>query len=275
MPNLNYHNTFTENGVPGLLDSTGYKLAWTDYQNMLVQKLNELLAGEPYENMSPKDLALQFARDPMSASLFNHASMAHNNQFFFEGLSPSPQSLDKCPGIQDALERTFGSIDTLRTTMLDTASAMFGPGFVWLVWVRSPNESHSTGGSFRVLNTYIAGTPYPEAGYQQRGLDMATNNATSFHAYQASQQRPANTVGSFGAHSVSGKENAKYPPGGTQVIPVLCVNTWEHVYIYNFGLAGKRQYLANWWACIDWHQVEQKTPTEARRKPVSFQGFGR
>ena len=176
------------------------------------------------------------------------------------------------------LEDTFGSIDSLRTTMLDTASAMFGPGYVWLVWAKDPGAQALGGGasagSFRVLTTYIAGTPYPEAGYRQQGLDMATNTANSFADYQSTQQQPVtNNVGSFGPHSAAGKENAKFPPGATNVIPILCVNTWEHVYIYDFGLGGKRRFLSDWWDCIDWHRVEQNLPQSVR--PVKFENDAR
>lgn len=267
MPRLDYHDTFARDGVPGLFDPEGYRLAWTDYQAMLVQRLNEMLAGEPEEYTETKSIVLKFARDPMNASLFNHASMAHNNHFFMDALSTSPQTLDQCPALKEGLENTFGTIDNLRTTMLDTASAMFGPGFVWLVWVRPPADAAATGaGGYRILTTYIAGTPYPEAGYRQQGLDMASNTAATFGAYAAQQQRPANTVGSFGPHSLPGKEAAKYPPGGTEVTPVLCVNTWEHVYLYNFGLTGKRKYLSDWWDCVDWHHVETNAPNTG--KPV-------
>lgn len=266
VPQLSAENTFSEHGVPGLFSKLGFKIAWTDYQAQLVQKLNDLLADDPAANKLPKDLAIETARDPMNASVFNHASMAHNNHFFFSGLSPSPQQLDSCPALKDSLEATFGSIDTLRTTMLDTASAMFGPGFVWLVWTRKPGDGSSaydsSGGSFRVLSTYIAGTPYSEAGYRQQGLDMATNNAGTFATYQQEQRQGSvtNTVGSFGPMSAGAKQDAKYPPGGTQVVPVLCVNTWEHVYIYDFGLGGKRRYLSEWWDAIDWHKVQQNKP---------------
>ena len=69
----------------------------------------------------------------MAASLFNHASMAHNNHFFFNALSTSPSPLERHPSMQQSLNNTFGSIETLKATFLDTAGAMFGPGFVWLV----------------------------------------------------------------------------------------------------------------------------------------------
>ena len=237
---------------------------------MIIQKLNELTAGEDIENVQPKDIVIRYARSPMDASLFNHASMAHNNQIFFSKLSTAPQHIDKVPGLKESLEAGFGSMDTLRTTMLDTAAAMFGPGFVWLVWTQDPqneNEKRYVGrldGAWRVLTTYLAGTPYPEAGYRQQGIDMNTSDANSFRDYQ--DQQPVNNVASFGPYSGSRRAPgwAKIPPGGTSVMPVLCVNTWEHAYIYDYGLKGKRKYLSDWWDAVDWDQVNSETPKTAQ-----------
>ena len=234
---------------------------------MIIRKLNELVAGEDIENMKAKDIVIRYARDSMSASLFNHASMAHNNHLFFQSLSTAPQHIDNTPRLKESLEATFGSMDTLRTTMLDTAAAMFGPGFVWLVWAKDLQNAavSRNGGDWRILTTYLAGTPYPEAGYRHQGLDM--NNATpaDFAAYQSAE--PMNRVGVMGSYSKNGYDMAKIPPGGTSLIPVLCVNTWEHVYIYDFGLPGKRKFLADWWEAVDWSQVESMAPSgsEVRR----------
>jgi len=245
------------------MDNKGYDIAWTQYQTLLIRKLNELTAGEPIENMRPKDLAIMFARDPMNASVFNYASAAHNNHKFFETLSPSPSPLERQPALMRSLEKTFGSIETLRATMLDTAAAMFGPGYVWLVWARNADRNNSRMGRWRILTTYLAGTPYAEAGYRAQGIDMANNNTTSYQEYLRSQQ-VANTAGAFGNFSASGREEAKLPPGGTSVMPVLCVSTWEHTYMYNYGVIGKQAYLNDWWNVIDWGVVEASAPTEAK-----------
>ena len=263
LPALLHHETFKREGVPGLLSPTGYQIAWTSYEGMIIDKLNGLVAGEPIENEAPRNLVVQFARDPMNASLFNHASMAHNNHFFFQALSTSPLTLDKLPNLKRSLEKTFGSIETLRITMLDTAASMFGPGFVWLVWARDTAPGSARRGDWRILSTYLAGTPYPEAGYRQQGLDMNTNNASTLGAYQ--DGHAANKVGSFGRHSEPGHKQAIIPPGGTSVMPVLCVNTWEHVYIYDYGLQDKRRYLVDWWQAVDWDTVYYRTPGEAKQ----------
>jgi Fe-Mn family superoxide dismutase len=237
---------------------------------MLANKLNELVAGEPIENDDVRTLLLKFARDPENASVFNHASMLHNHHFFFRNLSTAPAPLEKQPGLKASLEREFGSIETLKLTFLDTAAAMFGPGFVWLVWARNPTGSRD--GAWRILTTYNAGTPYPEAGFRQQGLDMNNQNKDSFAEYLDGGQllRPTNSAGSFGAHSQSGREIAKMPPGGTTVMPVLCVSTWEHAYMYDFGLKSKRSYLEAWWNVVDWGSVVNLAPPESTGSVSGF-----
>lgn len=267
-PLAGLEKSFEENGVPGLFSNEGFKQAWLDYQGMITDKLNSLTAGEATYNETAYSLLLRFARDPMNASLFNHASMAYNNHFFFKTLSTAPVHIEdqKVAAVKASLEQTFGSIDTLRTAMLDAASGMFGPGFVWLVWMRS-----SGSGSFaqrddqgwRVLTTYNAGTPFPTAAYRLQGLDVNTANAKSFEDYYNAE--PANDAGAFGRHTAGGKAEAKIPPGGTQLAPVLCVNTWEHVWLHDFGIKGKRQYLARWWDAIDWYAVQTNMPPEVLR----------
>ena len=229
-------------------------------------KLNDLTAGEATYDQKAKDIILQYARDPMNASLFNHASMAFNNHFFFKGLStaPMPISHTNVSDLKRSLERTFGSMETLRTTMLDTAAAMFGPGFVWLVWTQGDLTSGTQGSmapNWRILSTYNAGTPFPEAGYRQQGLDMNTSNAPGFANYMNSE--PVRPVGAFGRYSESGQKEQRIPVGSIGLDPMLCVNTWEHVWLYDFGVKGKRKFLADWWDAVDWSVVRNNMPPQA------------
>ncbi len=260
---LDYEDTFSRHGVPGLLSPAGFQIAWTEYQRLLVNKLNDLTANDETYNWKPKQIVTTYARDPMNASLFNHASMVHNNHFFFSALSTKALELNKQPLLKQDLERAFGSIDTLRTVMLDTAAAMFGPGFVWLVWAKDRGSASQRGGDWRILATYNAGTPYPEAGFRAQGIDMNTSNAGTFNDYFKTQ--PTNNAGHFGPHSSSGKLDASTPPGSTQIVPVLCVNTWEHVYLYDYGVQGKRKYLADWWDVVDWAFVDNMAPLKAQQ----------
>jgi len=156
------------------------------------------------------------------------------------------------------LLKTFGTIETLRSTMIKNALSMFGPGFTWLVYVRGLGNDQS---GFRILNTYLAGSPFPMAGWRQQTTDMNTTRTT-----------PQNMVGSAGAYSESGRRESALPPGApSSVSPILCVNTFEHVYTGEYGVwkyrgprgdqpprPSKEAYLEQWWAAIDWEEIDNR-----------------
>ncbi|KAJ9626474.1 hypothetical protein H2203_004106 [Taxawa tesnikishii (nom. ined.)] len=189
--------------------------------------------------------------------------MAFNNYFFFDSLSPSPeaQALNNYDTLATSLEKGFGSIDNLKQTLLDTAAAMFGPGFVWLVWSSTPGGGNARSAGWRILTTYNAGTPFSEAGYRQQGVDMNTQNATTgaqaMYRMQAQHNTIQNAPGIFGSSSRSGQEAAAYP---------------LHVYLTDYTVEGKRRYLNNWWECIDWGTVDRRTPPDAKRRTMSGSG---
>lgn len=214
------------------------------------------------------------ARQPGQAPTFNYASMAYNHNFFFEHLARLAPAEEGRPAeevgllpvamparLQHDIELKFGSIETLRREMIATADAMFGPGYVWLV---KPARSNN----FRILPTYLAGTPFTAGHWRRQGLDM---NVHGFGA-PAAPAAPGGLPPGYTADDVAvqyinrqqvgagnsdvGRFDARAAaPGATEVIPLLCVSTWPHVYLRDWGVAGKRQYLEAWWDCIDWTKV--------------------
>ncbi|KAI0446817.1 Manganese/iron superoxide dismutase [Xylaria telfairii] len=278
-----------DSAVPGLLSPAGYSTAWTEYMQHVVYRLNGMVAGTDFEHQTPLTILKSTARDPTQAAIFNYASMAHNNHLFFSqlvnlqhlyerrsqarptsqtGVSGTQGEEDEniiasatavetaAPGqfeleasedrisqkLQLELEKHFSSIETLRREFLTTALAMFGPGFVWLV--RNANTQ-----DLRIVATYLAGSPYTAAHWRQQGVDWNTGSADR------------GTVSSFMDRTQAGAGNGggrfqPQAPGGTDVIPVLCLNTWEHVWLTDYGVAGKGAYIQQWWETIDWEKVE-------------------
>jgi superoxide dismutase, Fe-Mn family len=129
---------------------------------------------------------------------------------------------------------------------------MFGPGFVWLVRANAPNSVPV----LRILSTYNAGSPYPNAHFRRQGVDMNTQSVSGYaNSDYAKQNTAQNTVGMMGQYSNQSKQQTA--PGGIHLVPLLCVNTWEHVWLRDWGIAGKRQYLEAWWDRIDWNIVQE------------------
>lgn len=158
--------------------------------------------------------------------------------------------------LQNELEDSFSSIETLRREFILTASSMFGPGFVWLVKAKDGNKGYT------LLSTYIAGSPYPEAHHRRQPLDMNTEHSDrSISDYQRRMTSglPANKVGSHGPLS----NDQRMPPGGVELTPLLCINTWEHVYLADYGVGaggvgGKKAFAEAWWSAINWEVVADK-----------------
>jgi superoxide dismutase, Fe-Mn family len=189
-----------------------------------------------------KTILIATARDPAQAPIFNHASMAHNNHMFFKNIAPSPKPIP--PALKEALEASFSSIESLKREFVLTASAMFGPGFVWLIKA-GPSD-------FRILPTYLAGSPYPGAHWRRQGTDMNTTGA----AGSAADYLRRSVLGVRGGFS----RKKELPPGGIDALPLLCLNTWEHVWLRDYGVGaggvgGKKAFAEAWWEVIDWEAV--------------------
>ncbi|KAL7628627.1 hypothetical protein AAE478_000142 [Parahypoxylon ruwenzoriense] len=252
-----------EEGVPGLLSEGGFDLAWTQYMDLIIGKLNALTYGTDFEQAETLTIIKATAREPSQASIFNYASMAHNNAMFFDKLVNvnllGTSGQDRIPpGLAHDLIKQFSSIETLRLEFIATASAMFGPGFVWLVKnAQSPD--------MRILTTYLAGTPYTAGHWRRQGVDMNVQGFDSQDTVRGWLERTKTGAGAdTGSKFVLQNQTA---PGGTDVIPLLCLNTWEHVWLRDYGIGakgigGKEQFVQNWWECIDWVKVDADAKTE-------------
>ncbi|EED16276.1 Fe superoxide dismutase, putative [Talaromyces stipitatus ATCC 10500] len=239
VPQLANERIFREHGISEFMSPEAFDFAWTQYQSLLVEKLNLMTQDTADADLDTLALVKKYAKRRETAHLFNYASMAHNNHFFFHRLSPVKVPIpDK---LASDMSDSASSPESLKQDFLATASAQFGPGFVWLV-------AQANTGLLRILSTYNAGTPYPEAFARQQGVDM--NNEPT----PAAGQTPK--FYSFLGLPSSGEATPDLAPGGMPLTPLLCVNTWEHVWMMDHGIGGKDEYLERWWDRVDWNAVE-------------------
>lgn len=132
---------------------------------------------------------------------------------------------------------TFSSPEAMKIELLATAEAMFGCGWVWLVLDHNKR--------FRILCTYNAGTPY---GLSHRRQDTDMNTGQTLGNDYTTQIRLASR------------------PGGTQnYLPLVNINCWEHAWLTDYGIGGKRQYLEAWFKAVDWGFVESRLGSAASR----------
>ena len=63
-------------------------------------------------------------------------------------------------------------------------------------------------------------------------------------------------AGSFGSTSLFPGKESKIAYGGADLDVLLGVNTWQHVWLMDWGVGGKKLFLEGWWQAIDWDVVE-------------------
>ena len=155
--------------------------------------------------------------------------------------------------------------------MLATADTMFGPGFVWLVAQKEygmaaavqawTTQAQSSQLKLKLLVTYLAGSPYAGAHWRKQGQDAMTTDFNVRPGETGSQMAARNSsfvgLGYMSQHKPSAyKGTSLLPPGAADVIPLVCVNTWEYAWLPQYGIGGKDQYLERWWYSIDCKVVE-------------------
>ncbi|KAK4188381.1 putative 37S ribosomal protein, partial [Podospora australis] len=253
VPTLNHIKK--EEGIPGLMDPDTFKMTWEDYQTHIIHNLNRSTADTDFESADLKSIIIKTAREPVFASIFNHASMAHNNEFFFRCMSPKETIMPE--RLELALTKSFGSIKTLREQVVHTAAAMFSPGFIWLCRIETPGNPNV----FKILTTYSAGSPYPEAHWRRQEIE--TNTAIgqgSADGLKAGKTYLDNSAFGAGKPTAEAQKRLSLAPGGVGLEPILCLNTWEHVWLRQFGFqvgnkTGKQVFAENWWFRINWEVV--------------------
>ncbi|KAF8495159.1 hypothetical protein F5888DRAFT_1712544 [Russula emetica] len=154
-----------EDGVGDFLSPAALKIIAEDYQQGLLDRLNEQIKGTNLENMSVAQIVITTAPHESQTLAFNYASLALNNSFFLHHLKPptatspnheaaltekwvNPEQTQTLGGV---IAAQMGSLQDLKTYMTAAATGMLSSsGFVWLVTDRV--------GRLGVIATYGAGT---------------------------------------------------------------------------------------------------------------------
>ena len=115
-----------------------------------VDKLNALIKDTEFADLQLEDIVRESA-DFLDAAVFNNAAQVLNHDLFWQSMAPGASSPDG--EFARAIERDFGSLDTLKEEFRFSALTLFGSGWVWLV---------SDSGRLRIITTGNAGTPLLE-----------------------------------------------------------------------------------------------------------------
>lgn len=113
-----------------------------------VSNLNELIPGTQFEDMSLEEIIKR-----ADGKIFNNAAQVWNHTFYWECIAPGGSDEPR-EELAEAIEDSFGSLKKFKEKFTDSAAALFGSGWTWLV--KKPD------GSLEIINASNAGTPISE-----------------------------------------------------------------------------------------------------------------
>ncbi|ANB15814.1 mitochondrial 37S ribosomal protein MRP1 [Sugiyamaella lignohabitans] len=259
-----------EKGISGLLSPKGLEVAWFQYQAYLINELNKRTQDTYLKDSTPFQIMRATADLPEFHDINFYASQAYSNEFFFESLkdsvnleakigrpvnksfvdisthvinspfisaassttssgstSSSPDS--SAARLSNLLTHSFDTAVSFRELLINRADSIFGNGYVWLLWLSDWDV--------RLVNTYNSGTPLSHVRNTETAEAAAHNSARSFGQINSSFEVNSN-------------------------VPLLNFNAWQHVYLTDYGVAGKRKFLENLFDCIDWDRVSKRIPKQ-------------
>ncbi|CDR44304.1 CYFA0S14e01838g1_1 [Cyberlindnera fabianii] len=217
--------------LPGLYSEKGFQTAWTDYQTLLTTRLSQLTAGTADETRFPFHIAQIHAKDQTKQKVFNAASQAHNNHFFFQQLvSPENNTTRPSRQLEERIEARFGSLDGLKKELVAQSEKIIGQGWLFVV------EDYTKQLDILALNN--SGTPYHFAG--NHALDL--NGPIS--------------EGDYNELTAMQKDLAE--GGQDYTLPLLAVSLWDQSYLVDYGVSGRKQYIEKVFDATNWDVVSSR-----------------
>ena len=128
LPQLPYKDDALEPHISG--KTIGFH--YGKHHKTYVDKLNGLVAGSPYADMSLVNIIKETSGQPEKAGIFNNAAQIWNHTFYWHSMSPngggSPSGTAR-----EKIETAFGSIQNFKNEFSNAAATQFGSGWAWLV----------------------------------------------------------------------------------------------------------------------------------------------
>lgn len=217
--------------LPGLYSPLGYQTAWTDYQQLLTAKLSQLTSGTADETRFPFYIAQINSKDQTKQKVFNVASQAHSNHFFFQQLT-SPENNHTRPSrqLEQRVNEQFGSLEGLKQLLIESSDSIVGQGWLYLT-ERADKQ-------LEILCLNNSGTPY------------------QFHANQS-----LDLNGPIGQEDFVELEQLKRDfKDGVQdyTLPLLNISLWDQSYLTDYGIGGKKEYVGKVFDSLNWDVVSSR-----------------
>ncbi|MBA2246911.1 MAG: superoxide dismutase [Chloroflexia bacterium] len=122
------------NALEPHIDAQTMEIHHDKHHATYVQKLNDAVAGTPFESMTPDDLIRNLNQVPEAkrTPVRNNGGGHVNHTFFWDLLTPGGATAPT-GALASAIDETFGGLDGLKEKVNTAGANQFGSGWAWLV----------------------------------------------------------------------------------------------------------------------------------------------
>ena len=138
---------YAEEALAPVISAKTISFHYGKHHKAYVDKLNELIEGTAYAEMSLEDIVKKSAKDEKAKKIFNNAAQAWNHAFFWDCMTPERR--DPRGELASAIAGAFGDLAGLKKKFVDEGANHFASGWAWLA---------ADGADLVVLSTHDAGT---------------------------------------------------------------------------------------------------------------------
>ena len=122
---------YAESALEPVVSAKTISFHYGKHHKAYVDKLNELVAGTSYEQLSLEEIVKKSAGNDKDKAIFNNAAQSWNHDFYWQSMAP--KGGEPSGKITDALKSSFGGVKEFKEAFAKAAVAQFGSGWAWLV----------------------------------------------------------------------------------------------------------------------------------------------
>ena len=153
---------FAEDALEPVISAKTISLHYGKHHKAYVDKLNELIVGTPYADLSLEDIVMKSAKSEKDEAIFNNAGQAWNHDFYWKSMAP--KGGEPSGKIKDAIQSSFGGVKEFKEAFSKAAVAQFGSAWAWLVKDKD--------GRLKIATTSNADTPIAHGGTPLLAADV-------------------------------------------------------------------------------------------------------
>ncbi len=124
---------YAENALEPYISAETVSFHYGKHHAGYVDRTNELIAGQEYENWELEEIVKFAASTPGMGILFDFSAQVWNHNFYWNCLTSADQPQSVPDSLRQLIDRDFGSVEALKAKMVRKSTTLFGSGYVWLI----------------------------------------------------------------------------------------------------------------------------------------------